>query len=239
AGDRSVGIVLSGTDHDGTAGLKAIRAAGGLTLVQRPDTAQFTSMPDSGIAAGVADHVLAPPDMPAALCAYLAHVPLDLDAPLARASTNEATDVGLNNVLAMLLARTGHDFRWYRPGMLRRRLRRRMGLSGVDRVADYVALLEQSNDEVEALKGEFLIGVTDFFRDPGAWQTLAGEVLPTLLANRHAEDPPIRAWTPGCATGEESYSIAMLLLEQFDDHDPSERVQVFGTDIDDDALRVA
>src|SRR5690606_24043392 len=92
AGDRSVGIVLSGTDHDGTAGLKAIRAAGGLTLVQRPDTAQFPSMPDSGIAAGVADHVLAPPDMPAALCAYLAHVPLDLDAPLARVSTNEATD---------------------------------------------------------------------------------------------------------------------------------------------------
>jgi two-component system CheB/CheR fusion protein len=239
AGDRSVGIVLSGTDHDGTAGLRAIRAAGGLTLVQRPETAQFKGMPDSGIAAGVADQVLAPEDMPAALSAYLAHVPIDLDSPLTPFSALDAPEKGLQDVLGILLARTGHDFRWYRPGMLRRRLRRRMGLTGADRVADYVSLLEHSSEEVEALKGEFLIGVTDFFRDPEAWQALAGEVLPQVLATRAPEDLPVRVWTPGCATGEESYSIAMLVLEQFDIGDTSQRVQVFGTDIDDDALRVA
>lgn len=239
AGDRAVGIVLSGTDHDGTAGLRAIRAAGGLTLVQRPETAQFSGMPDSGIAAGVADQVLAPQDMPAALGAYLAHVPLDLDDLVDQTSTGEATAESLNGILTILLARTGHDFRYYRPGMLRRRLRRRMGLCGVDRAADYVALLERSKDEVEALKNEFLIGVTDFFRDPDAWQALAGDVLPSMLANRHPDDPPIRVWTPGCSTGEESYSIAMLLLEQVDEHGLSPAVQVFGTDIDDDALGVA
>lgn len=240
-GDRSVGIVLSGTDHDGTAGLKAIRAAGGLTLVQRPETAEFPSMPESGIAAGVADQVLAPQEMPAAIGAYLAHQPVDLDDPLVEASlaASEAPAGGLKDILAILLACTGHDFRGYRPGMLRRRLRRRMALRGVDRVASYLALLEQSNDEIDALKGEFLIGVTDFFRDPEAWQALTSDVVPQLLANRHADDPAIRVWTPGCASGEESYSIAMLLLEQFGEHDPSRYVQVFGTDIDEDALGVA
>ncbi|MCK7501644.1 MAG: hypothetical protein MZW92_75260 [Comamonadaceae bacterium] len=179
--------------------------------------------------------------MPAALCAYFAHAPLDLDAlPVQHpAAAKEAPTEGLTDVLPILLARTGHDFRWYRPAMLRRRLRRRMGLSGVDRVAEYVALLEQSQAEVEALKGEFLIGVTDFFRDPEAWQALSAEVLPQLLADCHATGRPLRVWTPGCATGEESYSIAMLLLEQFDDRDTPERVQVFGTDIDEKSLGVA
>jgi two-component system CheB/CheR fusion protein len=125
AGDRSVGIVLSGTDHDGTAGLKAIRAAGELTLVQRPDTAEFPSMPESGIAAGVADQVLAPHEMPAALRAYLAHLPSDLDDPSVQASAaaSEAPAEGLKDILAILLARTGHDFRGYRPGVRRRRKR--------------------------------------------------------------------------------------------------------------------
>lgn len=240
-GERSVGILLSGTDHDGTAGLKAIRAAGGLTLVQRPETAQFPSMPASGIAAGVADEVLAPEQMPAALCAYLGHVPRGLNGPTSQlsAAADETTPEGLKKVLAILLARSGHDFRGYRPGMLQRRLRRRMGLCGVDRVSSYVALLEQSKDEVDALKSEILIGVTEFFRDPEAWNALAAEVLSPLLANRHPEDPPIRVWTPGCATGEESYSIAMLLIEQFGKHDTSPCVQIFGTDIDEDALGVA
>ena len=240
-GDRSVGIVLSGTDHDGSAGLKAIKAAGGLTLVQSPGTAQFSSMPDSAIDTGTADQVLAPKDMPAALHEYFAHVPRDLggDTEGAEAAENDASSQGLKEVLAMILARTGHDFRWYRPGMLRRRLRRRMGLRGLDRVADYLAVLDTSDDEISALKGEFLIGVTDFFRDPEAWQALSEEVLPHLLSGRNAEDPPIRVWTPGCATGEESYSIAMLLLEQFDKQIPGHCVQVFGTDIDTEALDVA
>ncbi len=142
-------------------------------------------------------------------------------------------------MLAVVLTRTGHDFRWYRPGMLRRRLRRRMSLHRLVKVADYITLLEQSKDEIEALKGEFLIGVTDFFRDADAWQQLADEVAPQLMAGRQPDDAPVRVWTPGCATGEETYSVAMLLLEHAKGAEDTQPVQVFGTDIDLDALNVA
>lgn len=238
-----VGVVLSGTDHDGTAGLKAIRAAGGLALVQDPVTAQFPGMPNSAIAAGAADQVLAPAEVPAAVSSYLDHVPGDLPAigdTISSASTSGVAGEadGLSHVLALVLARTGHDFRWYRPGMLRRRLRRRMGLRHFDRVADYLAFIETSPEEVQALKSEFLIGVTDFFRDPNAWEVLRSEVLPALLAGRQ-DDVPIRIWTPGCATGEESYSVAMLVIEHCEMSGRRASVQVFGTDIDTDALAFA
>ncbi|MEJ7929896.1 protein-glutamate O-methyltransferase CheR [Ramlibacter sp. AN1015] len=137
------------------------------------------------------------------------------------------------------LPERGNDFRWYRPAMLRRRLGRRMALRQMDQIADYVALIQTSAEEVDALKGEFLIGVTDFFRDPEAWETLADEVLPVLVANRQPGDPPVRVWTPGCATGQESYSIAMLLVENCEALGTTPHVQIFGTDIDTDALAVA
>ncbi len=246
-GDNSVGLVLSGTAHDGTAGLKAIRAAGGLTLVQSPETAEFPGMPNSTIAAGIADQVLAPQDMPGALTEYLRHLPLDLEpsgaAPgavgMGGTDPIEAPDDPLVTVLRLIQIRTGHDFRWYRPTMLRRRLRRRMGLLKLAHVRDYIALLEGSNDELDTLKNEFLIGVTDFFRDPHTWSELAATVIPALVAERLNDDSPIRVWTPGCATGEESYSIAMLLLEQLEGTIDPQRIQVFGTDIDLDALSVA
>ncbi len=246
-GDNSVGIVLSGTAHDGTAGLKAIRAAGGLTLVQSPTTAEFPGMPNSAIAAGIADQVLAPKDMPAALVEYLGHVPLDLEPPSTPPGTPAAPGLALIEgsgdplltVLRLIQIRTGHDFRWYRPAMLQRRLRRRMGLRKLDHVSDYITLLEESNDELDILKNEFLIGVTDFFRDPQAWDELASTVIPALVSARLQDDAPIRVWTPGCATGEESYSIAMLLLEQLEGKVDPQRIQVFGTDIDLNALGAA
>ncbi len=264
-GAHSVGIVLSGTGHDGTAGLRAIRSADGLALVQSPDTAEFSGMPASAITAGVGDRVLAAQDMPAALLDYLAHEPLDWmaagsepgqaqrprggaggDAPVAAGAgeappgdPDDSADEPLLAVLRLLQVRTGHDFRDYRPAMLRRRLRRRMGLCKVVRVADYLARLEGADAEVEALKNEFLIGVTDFFRDPQAWEELVQLAIAPLVAQRTQDDAPIRVWTPGCATGEESYSIAMLLLEQAEGKIDPQRIHVFGTDIDLDALAVA
>jgi len=246
-GEDAVGIVLSGTAHDGTAGLKAIREAGGLTLVQSPETAEFPGMPNSAIAAGMADQVLAVQDMPAALSDYLRCVSQNLPssrrppqaAPADGAGATERADESLQAVLRLIQIRTGHDFRWYRPAMLRRRLRRRMGLCKIDRVQDYIELLENSSDEFDALKNEFLINVTDFFRDAPAWAELSKTVVPALIAARLQDDAPIRVWTPGCATGEESYSIAMLLLEQAGDRIDPQRIQIFGTDIDLQALSVA
>lgn len=239
AAERSVGVILSGTDHDGTAGLKAIKSGGGMTLAQDPETAEFTGMPRSAIDAGVVDRVLAPRAMPAAIREYMGHEPIDLTSFPSPDGAAPRDAASLDEVLRMIRARTGHDFRWYRPPMLRRRLRRRMGLNNVDRVGDYLELLQNSTDEAEALKNEFLIGVTDFFRDPEAWRELAETVVPALAGGRDDGHEPIRVWTPGCATGEESYSIAMLLLEQFPEDVDGHPVQVFGTDIDLDALATA
>ena len=238
--DRCVGIVLSGTDHDGTLGLKAIRTAGGFTMVQTPDTAEFPGMPQSAITAGVADRVLAPHEMPAALMDYLGHLPTDREFGADDTGLAEGPETAerFKAVLALVLAKTGNDFRLYRPAMLRRRLRRRMVLKSCDQLADYLALLEHVPDEAAALSSDFLIGVTDFFRDPESWQLLERSVLPSLLAQRKVDEQPFRVWTPGCSTGEESYSIAMLLQELLG-HTAAESVQVFGTDIDHDALAVA
>lgn len=242
AEDRSIGIVLSGTDHDGTIGLKAIQAAGGLTMVQTPETAEFPSMPQSAIAAGAADQVLPAREMPGAISAYLGHRPPD--AEFGADDGDEASDSAeakerLMAILAIVLSRTGHDFRLYRTGMLRRRLRRRMALQGCDRLPDYLALLEHSPAEASALGAEFLIGVTDFFRDAEAWLEIERTVLPPVLGPRQVDDLPFRVWTPGCSSGEESYSIAMLLLEQLKAHPANPSIQVFGTDIDLGALAVA
>jgi len=235
--DRAVGIVLSGTDHDGTIGLKAIRAAGGLAYAQRLDTAEFEGMPRNALEAGAVDRAMAPADMPAALRADLAHrdriVQTDL---LDRAGP---LDDGLEHALRVVLERTGHDFRWYRPAMLRRRLARRMALSGIERIDDYLSLLDRTPDEALSLKSEFLIGYTEFFRDRPAWEALEQIVVPALIEGHRTRGAPIRVWTPGCATGEETYSIAMLLLEQFEALPDSPPVQVFGTDIDLDALATA
>lgn len=238
AGARGAGIVLSGTDHDGSIGLRAIKAAGGLTLVQTPATAQYPGMPDSAIETGAVDLVLEPRHMPAALREYF-QVALKVAQNEDEAGTSGDSAVGLNKILTAVLRRTGHDFRWYRPGMLRRRLRRRMALHRIVAIDEYVDMLEQSREEVEALKDEFLIGVTSFFRDQEAWRQLADEVIPALIAGWQPGDAPIRVWTPGCATGEETYSVAMLLLEQMDGSEDAQPVQVFGTDIDLDSLAIA
>ncbi|MEO3712433.1 chemotaxis protein CheB [Roseateles flavus] len=240
AGARAIGIVLSGTDHDGTAGLKAIKAAGGWTFAQTPATAEFPGMPQSAIAAGAADEVMAPRAMALALLDYLKRQPQPLpDEAAGDDDVSAESEDLLHEALALVLDRTGHDFQLYRPGMLRRRLRRRMVRSRCQQLGEYLELLRDTPEESAALAAEFLIGVTEFFRDGEAWDELADTLLPALLAERQPDAPPLRVWTPGCSSGEESYSIAMLLIEALEQRGLPPAVQVFGTDIDLEALAVA
>ncbi len=235
AGIRAVGIVLSGADHDGTAGLKAIQAAGGWTIAQTPATAEFPGLPQSAITAAAADAVMAPGAMAAALRAHFSARQPGAE----EHAEHEVDDASMNEALALVLERSGHDFRLYRPGMLRRRLCRRMVQCRCGHVGEYLQLLRDSTEETTALSGEFLIGVTEFFRDADAWEELADVVLPALLADRQPEDPPIRVWSAGCSSGEESYSIAMLLIEALEQRGMPPSVQVFATDIDLEAIAVA
>ena len=244
--ERAVGIVFSGMNHDGTAGLKEIRAAGGLAMVQDPATAQFADMPRSAIDAAAVDTVLEVANMGRALIDFVDYATsASLEPPLSGAAPSDAEDgdallVGrLHEILDVVRERSGQEFRWYRPAMLRRRVRRRMGLRSVGDVDAYVDLLRGSDLELHALVKDFLISVTEFFRQPEAWRELEDEVLPRLFHERTAQMGDVRAWNPGCASGEESYSIAMLLLEQRLKCGSRVPVHVFGTDADGTALQRA
>ena len=233
-GERAIGIVLSGTGNHGTAGLKEIKLAGGVLLAQQPDTAEFDQMPRSAIASGVVDFVLPPEEMPRAIVEfvkrfYVAH-PAETPAEEERRL--------LEPVLTLLRGQTKADFRYYRKNMLLRRIYRRMGLRRIDRLADYVQLLHDNAAETTALFKDMLIGVTSYFREPESYLALERQVIPELV-ERASDDRPVRVWVPGCATGEEAYSLAILLLEGFAAAKKTPSIQVFATDIDDDSLNVA
>jgi two-component system CheB/CheR fusion protein len=236
-GNHAVGIILSGTGTDGTLGLVAIKECGGMTLVQTPDSAQYDAMPRSAIDRGVVDHVLPVAQMPAALLAYAQpglHQPPITESSDRRAEIAEA----LQAISAILQQATGHDFSHYKPATLLRRIARRMQVVHSDGLADYVARLRQDRQEADLLFQDLLIGVTRFFRDPAAFDALAGTVIPELFRGKGA-DAPVRVWVPGCATGEEAYTIAMLLCEHLARLAPPPPIQVFATDIDEPALDVA
>jgi two-component system CheB/CheR fusion protein len=234
-GDAAIGIVLSGTGSHGVAGVQAIKAVGGLVLVQEPTSAEFDQMPRNALATGLVDYTLAPEKMPDMLARYARHwrtTPAD-----ETAFSPKALD-GLHRVLALLQARTRHDFRHYRKSTIMRRIRRRMALLQIDDWDPYVAYLRDNADEVVALLRDLLIGVTAFFRDHGAFAALADDVIPKLVL-RATPESPVRVWVAGCASGEEAYSIAILLLERFRAADKVASIQIFGTDIDERALEVA
>ena len=233
--EKAICIILSGTGSHGTLGLKAVKAAGGMAMVQDPKTADYPRMPESAIATGLADYVLPVEQMPEALVKYVQH--FYVNGGRVVAAVEEAPD-HLNQVLALLRARTKFDFRCYRKKMLARRLERRMGLSHFENVADYLAHLREHPDEVKQLARDLLISVTRFFRDPDAFSTLETEVIAPLIRAKDA-DAPLRVWVPGCATGEEPYSLAMLLLEQQTAAQKPCRLQIFATDVDEQALEVA
>jgi two-component system CheB/CheR fusion protein len=233
--EKAVCIILSGTGSHGTLGLKAVKAAGGMAMVQDPKTAEYDRMPRSAIATGLADYVLPVEEMPAVLIKYIQF--LRMNGGKTEEKTAGGTDY-LNQVLALLRARTKYDFRGYRKRMLARRVERRMGLNHFDQLADYVAFLRDQPDEVKHLTQDLFISVTSFFREPEALKALESEAVTSLLRAK-GPDSVVRAWVAGCATGEEAYTIGILLLEHIAAAQPSCRLQIFATDIDEGALEVA
>ncbi|MFN3275376.1 MAG: chemotaxis protein CheB [Paracoccus sp. (in: a-proteobacteria)] len=234
--ERAVAIVLSGTGSNGTEGLRDIRAEGGMSLVQSPGTAKFDGMPRSAISAGMADHVLDLKDMPETLTAFIRHGYVAAPAGVEGASPRGQTSLG--DVLELLRVRGGHDFRSYKHSTLSRRVHRRLGLRNIATLDEYIGELRDNSDEVSTLIGDLMISVTGFFRDPDAWKILADLVIAPLVAGRDT-GAAIRVWTPACSTGEEAYSLAILLTEMAEAAGKRLDVKVFATDAQEANLRRA
>ncbi len=240
-GERAIGVILSGTGTDGTLGLRAILGAGGITLVQEPASARYDGMPNSAIQAGYATHVLAPEKMPGTLQAITQHRPLP-EEPAATAPADQAVSArkasGMSRILLQLRTTTGHDFSLYKKSTIGRRIERRMLQHDLTDIDVYAQYLKEHPAEVQALFRELLINVTSFFRDPEAFAALKEEVLPKLLGDR-PDGYVFRAWVPGCASGEEAYSIAILLREFMDENQREFKVQLYATDLDEQAIATA
>jgi two-component system, chemotaxis family, CheB/CheR fusion protein len=235
-GERAIGIILSGTGSYGVTGLREIKQSGGMVMVQEPTSAQYDQMPRSAIEAGLADYILPPERMPGALVQYARHAYLNGAGDGSPAAPSLMDQLG--RILALLRARTRYDFRAYRKNMLMRRVQRRMGLLHQNDLAQYAEYLREHDDEVTALSQDFLIGVTSFFRDPEAFQVLAEQIVGDLV-QASTPDRPVRVWVPGCATGEESYSLAIILFERFSQVKLAPRFQLFATDVNHAFLEVA
>jgi two-component system CheB/CheR fusion protein len=231
--EKAIAIILSGAGSDGPLGLKSIKEKGGLVMVQASDSAKYSSMPDSAMATGLVDYVLPPQEMPAQLLKYIELAPLG-DKPRPAALMPAATGV-LQKIFMLLRTQTGHDFSLYKKNTINRRIERRMAVKQIEQIENYLKYLQQSPGEVQALFKELLIGVTGFFRDAEAFHALETQVMPNLFENRRFEQP-VRVWVPGCATGEEAYCLAILLLEQMAAHNREFKVQLFATDIDEEAI---
>ncbi len=236
--NRAVGVILSGTGADGTLGLRAIKAEGGLTFVQSRESAQYDGMPSSAIAAEVADSVLPPKGIAGELAQLGRHPYLRRTPKIEPDEFPAEADSALNKILIALRMETGVNFTQYKPTTIRRRLARRMALHRIDALSVYARFLKENSTELAQLYEDLLINVTGFFRDPETFDTLQREVLPTLLRDR-ARETPLRIWVPGCSTGEEAYSIAMVLLEVLGDRAADLSIQIFATDVSDSAIAQA
>jgi two-component system CheB/CheR fusion protein len=232
-GERAIGIILSGTGSDGTLGLRAILGAGGISLVQEPATAKFDGMPSSAIQAGYATHVLPVEQMPEVLRTCTRTLVVHQEKPLPASAVNS-----MNHILMQLRSITGHDFSLYKKSTIGRRIERRMAQHNIEDAEVYARYLKQNPAEAHTLFKELLINVTNFFRDPEAFAALKQDILPKLLAGKQ-DDYVFRAWVTGCATGEEAYSVAILLREFMDETRQEFKVQLYATDLDDDAIAVA
>ena len=233
--DKAICIVLSGTGTDGTLGLKAVKGESGMAMVQRVQSAKYAGMPSSAVATGLADYVLPATEMPQRLVAYARW-------PYLAAARFEETPAALpepmQKIFVLLRARTGHDFSSYKSNTILRRIERRMNLHQIKGPADYVRYLQDNPHEIDFLFKELLISVTNFFRDPEAFEALEKSALPALLKSR-PDDCTLRVWVPGCATGEELYSLAILMREYLETAKRHCDVQLFGTDLDNDAIEAA
>ncbi len=233
----SIGVILSGMGSDGTRGLTAIKEKAGLALVQDPSTAKFDGMPRSAVEAGLADFTAPAEALPDKLMAYLNHTP-HINRP--EPGLDNKTQSSLEKVVILLRSKTGNDFSLYKKSTLYRRIERRMGIHQINKIDSYVRYLQENPQELELLFKEMLIGVTSFFRDPAAWEQLRKECIPGLLKDRKPGQL-LRAWVPGCSTGEEAYSLAMIFRETLEEARMKDRfsLQIYATDLDRDAVEKA
>ncbi|TWT54884.1 Autoinducer 2 sensor kinase/phosphatase LuxQ [Rubripirellula amarantea] len=236
-GERGLGVVLSGAGSDGTLGLKAISDCGGMTFAQDAASAKFDSMPRNAATTGVADHVLPPADIAAELIKYARY--LEQSKGLMQTTAHMDTiEQAIPKITEQLLRVTGHNFQHYKISTLGRRIHRRMQILKISQVRRYVEQVQNDPDEAGSLFRELLIGVTAFFRDPDSFEELAKQVIPKLFLRRQSNDP-VRIWIPGCATGEEAYTMAILCREHLDTIEGDYAVQIVASDIDVRALDIA
>ncbi|MGI8944514.1 MAG: CheR family methyltransferase, partial [Qipengyuania sp.] len=227
---KAIAIVLSGAGSDGTAGIADIKQAGGMCIAQDPETAKFDSMPRHAIASDSVDLVLAPGMMPEALLRYARHSYVHAPRPeMAEGPGEDGSGPGLGDVLTLLHARAGHDFSQYKQNTLSRRIHRRMGIAHMEKLDDYLAFLARDAEEAGALVKDLLIHVTAFFRDAEAWDALDREVI-TPIVEKAERGQSIRVWVPACSTGEEAYTIAMILAERGEAAEKELGVKIFATD---------
>jgi len=228
-------VILSGTGTDGTQGLRMIKEQAGLALAQTPDSARHGGMPRSALDTGLVDFELPPAEMPERLIEYFRHPAVIRPRPGGGRRKEESDP--LRRILVFLANRTRQDFSLYKENTLVRRVERRMTITGSRDASTYLELLHNNPEEVRALFQDLLIGVTSFFRDPEAFEYLRRELLPDLVSGSDRE--PVRVWVPGCATGEEAYSVAILLKESVEEAETVREIQIFGTDIDARAIEKA
>ncbi len=234
--ESAIGVVLSGTGSDGTLGVRSIKGEGGMVIAQTPDSSEYDGMPRSAIATGLVDYELVPSEMPARIIAYANHA---YGTPLQTAAVpTPGTENAMRKICILLRAQTGHDFSQYKPSTILRRIERRMAVHQIDTLDAYIQYMQQTPAEVEALFRDLLIGVTSFFRDVDVFKYFEEQVIPKLFAGK-SPDSSIRIWSTGCSTGEEAYSIAILLQEHMEKTRQKFKVQVFATDIDSQAITTA
>lgn len=234
SGEQAICVVLSGTGTDGSEGVKSIKDNGGFVIVQDPGDAQFDGMPKSAINTGAADLVAAITDIPKALIKHIGRL---YTSPAKSDATGRAAN-RFADILDLVKRKTAHDFSLYKTGTLTRRIERRMAASGVADLGRYADKLRRDETELDRLAEDLLIHVTQFFRDPDAFDTLAESVIQQLVAV-HPADRPLRIWVPGCSTGEEAYSLAILFLEAIEVAKRPLKLQVFGSDIDASSIEAA
>ncbi|MDD5037208.1 MAG: chemotaxis protein CheB [Methylococcaceae bacterium] len=234
--ERAICIVLSGTGSDGTLGVRSIKGEGGMVMAQAPETTEYDGMPRSAIATGLVDFVLSPADMMTQLINFAQQAFGKAQHPASLPASN--ADDALKKIFVLLRAQTSHDFSQYKRNTIIRRVERRMAVHQIARLDEYVRYCQQIPAEIHALFRDLLIGVTQFFRDPNEFKALSEQVVPRLFAGKPA-GTLIRIWVPGCSTGEEAYSLAILLQEQLEVSKKSAKVQIFATDIDSNAIETA
>ncbi|HKQ79381.1 MAG TPA: chemotaxis protein CheB, partial [Blastocatellia bacterium] len=239
--DRAIGVILSGTATDGTLGLEAVKAEGGISFAQEPKSAQYDSMPRNAVAAGCVDFVLTPEEIARELARISRHpyiAPAATTQPVAVEAAQHALKNGFNLILSLLRRVTGVDFSLYKANTLRRRIRRRMILNKLDGLGEYAEYLRDNIAEVENLYQDILINVTGFFRDPEAFEVLKEKIFPRIVELR-APDEPVRIWVAGCSTGEEAYSIAMAFSEFVGERAEHIPIQIFATDLNEMSIERA